>query len=265
VKLLFCPLFSGSGGNAAYVATSHTRLLVDAGMSALAIGRALSGLGASLSDVDGVLVTHEHSDHVKGILTLARRYGLCVYANEKTWLAMSAIAAKVPSPQMRVFETGQDFYIKDIAVRSFPIPHDAAEPVGFRLYAGGKTVCTMTDLGAMSKDLLREASGADVVLIESNHDVELLRCGPYPAHLKRRILSKHGHLSNADAGSAVGALAKSGVRRFYLGHLSAQNNREELALRAASGAIASLGLALGRDIALAVAKKDGLSPATLFE
>ncbi len=120
MKLVFCPLFSGSGGNSTFVASPNTQLLVDAGMSALSIGRALSGFSVALSQINGVLITHEHTDHVKGIATMARRYGVPVYANEKTWLAMKSIAAQVPASLIRVFENGRDFYIGDIAVTPFP-------------------------------------------------------------------------------------------------------------------------------------------------
>jgi phosphoribosyl 1,2-cyclic phosphodiesterase len=265
LKLLFCPLFSGSGGNATLVATQRTRLLIDAGMSALAIGRALDNLSVSLRDIDGVLITHEHTDHVKGIATLAKRYGIPVYANEKTWLAMSGIAAEVPGPLLRVFETGSDFYVSDIAVRSFATPHDAAESVGFTLCAKGSTACLMTDIGHVTKELIVRAMEADVVLIESNHDEGLLKSGPYPAYLKRRILSGTGHLSNADAGLAVTKLAHGGVKRFYLGHLSVQNNREDIAISAVCGALSACGIVPGRDVALIVAKKDAISPISVFD
>ena len=265
MKMVFCPLFSGSGGNATYVATDKTQLLVDVGVSALAIGNALNGLSVLLRDIDGVLITHEHSDHVKGIVTLSKRYGIPIYANEKTWLAMGKTAEQMPVQLMRVFETGREFYIGDIAVHPFPTPHDAAESVGFSLYAKGKTACLMTDIGYLQENLLPQASRADVVLIESNHDEELLRQGTYPAYLKRRILSKKGHLSNADAGVGVCALAQSGVRRFYLGHLSVQNNREDMALSAVCGALSARSIIAGRDVAVVVAKKDTLSPIAILD
>jgi len=263
--LVFCPLFSGSGGNATFVSSGSTQLLVDAGVSALWLNRTLNKLSTSLSDICGVLITHEHTDHIKGIATIARRYGVPVYANEKTWLAMKKTAAEVPLSQARVFVTGQDFYIGDIAVRSFSIPHDAAEPVGFTLFARGKTACVMTDIGHLKKDLLENACEADIVLIESNHDVEMLRKGPYPAYLKRRILSSKGHLSNTDAGTAVCRLAQSGVRRFYLGHLSAHNNREEVALSAVCDALSAMGIVPERDVSLAVASKDAISPLVMLK
>ncbi len=265
MKLVFCPLFSSSGGNATYVASADTQLLVDAGVSALAIGRALSDLSVSLKDIKGVLITHEHSDHIKGIATVARRYGVPIYANEKTWLAMEKVAAQVPTSLMRVFETGKDFYIGDIAVRSFSIPHDATDPVGFSLNAKGKVACVMTDIGCMNKSLLEQAQNADVMLIESNHDEGLLKQGPYPAFLKRRILSRVGHLSNEDAGTAVCDLVQRNVRRFYLGHLSAKNNREEMALSAVCGALSAKGIVPGRDVALTVAKRDAVSPLAIIE
>lgn len=265
MKLEFCPLFSSSSGNATYVASADTRLLVDAGMSARAIDRALSNLSVSLRDIDGVLITHEHTDHIKGIATMARRYGVPVYANENTWSAMEKYAAQIPLSLLRVFETGRDFYIGSIAVQSFSIPHDATDPVGFCLNASGRTACVMTDIGCISKKLLQRAQNADVILIESNHDEDLLKRGPYPAYLKRRILSRVGHLSNVDAGWAVCELTQANVRRFYLGHLSAKNNREDIAWATVHDALSASGIVAGQDIALTVAKRETVSPLCVIE
>ena len=160
MKMIFCPLFSGSSGNAAYVATKTTQLLVDAGVSALSIGKALSNLSVSLDSIHGVLITHEHTDHIKGIVTLSKRYGIPIYANENTWLAMGKEAAQIPLDQIRVFETGREFYIGDIAVQSFPTPHDAVESVGFTLHAKGKAACLMTDIGYLQQNLLPQAKQA---------------------------------------------------------------------------------------------------------
>ncbi len=247
------------------MASTDTRLLVDAGMSARAIDRALCNLSVTLRDIDGVLITHEHTDHIKGIQTVARRYGVPIYANEKTWSAMKKTSAQIPLSLIRTFETGKDFYIGSIAIQSFPIPHDAIDPVGFCLNAKGKVACVMTDIGCMNKDMLQHAQNADVMLIESNHDEDMLKKGPYPAYLKRRILSRRGHLSNVDAGRAVCELTQRNVRRFYLGHLSAQNNREDIVLSTVCGMLSANDIVLDRDIALTVAKRDTVSPLCIIE
>ncbi|MBQ9988239.1 MAG: MBL fold metallo-hydrolase [Clostridia bacterium] len=255
--MTFCPLFSGSSGNSTYIATEKTALLVDAGMSARTIAKALRMVGGDPAALSGILITHEHSDHVRGIAQLCKQFAVPIYANRATFEAMGETARLLPTNLARVFETGHEFYIGEIAVRPFATPHDAAQSVGYALFARGRKACVMTDIGYMPKALLEEAAGADVMLIESNHDVALLREGKYPAALKQRILSRRGHLSNPDAGAAVCALAHTGVRRFYLGHLSRENNREELALNTVCTALENNGFRPGHDVGVTVAHRDG--------
>lgn len=252
----FCTLFSGSGGNCIYVGSASARLLIDAGLSAVTIEKALSEIGVEPRSIDGILVTHEHSDHISGLSAMANKYGMPVYANTRTWAAMPQRAAGVKAGQARVFATGSEFYINDIGIRPFPISHDAAEPVGFALLCEGKKICTATDTGRFTKGMAECVKGADLMLLESNHDVNMLKNGAYPAYLKARILSALGHLSNESAAQAAVMLAGLSVRRFVLGHLSAQNNREELALAAVCGALEANGAAPGKDVHIGVAHRD---------
>ena len=260
MKVMFCPLFSGSSGNAVYMGTQRAHILVDAGVSAAAIERALKSVGVLVSELSGILITHEHTDHTQGVFTLCRKYGVPVYANRATFDGMGEKAQQFPAGLARVFETGQEFYVQDIAVRPFAIPHDAAEPVGYALHAKGKKACVMTDLGYVPRHLLDEVDAADVMLLESNHDVQLLEHGKYPAFLKRRILSRKGHLSNDSAGEAALQLAQRGVRRFYLGHLSKENNREDVALQTVCQALQQGGVAPGQDVSVVMAHRQRVSP-----
>lgn len=230
MELCFCTLYSGSSGNASFISANGTAILVDAGVSLAAIQRALLSLSYSAAQVSALLITHEHIDHIKSAGVLSRKFDIPVYANARTWAAMEDKIGPLPLKNVRVFNTGQDFYIKDLGVYSFAIPHDAAEPVGYCFYCRGGKVCMMTDLGRVTDKTLSAAENSDVVLIESNHDVGMLKNGRYPAALKKRILGNRGHLSNEAAGEALLKLAGRGVRRAVLGHLSQDNNTEELAL-----------------------------------
>lgn len=225
-----CPLFSGSSGNATLIEGGGVRLLVDAGLPGSTVCSALRKACVEPSTLTAILVTHEHRDHINGVGVLSRRFGLPVYANSGTWAAMSPIIGDIAPDRERIFETGRDFYIGGLNITPVRTPHDAAESVGYVFTAAGRRVALMTDIGHMTDELHSAAEGADILLIESNHDVEMLRAGPYPYPLKRRILGEFGHLSNDSCGTELARLYKSGVKNAILGHLSSDNNYEALAL-----------------------------------
>lgn len=257
--MYFCPLASGSSGNALFVQAGDARVLVDAGLSGRAIERALSGIGVAPTSLSAILISHEHSDHIRGAGVLSKRSGIPVYATEKTWLAMeekpgiSAIALK----DRRVLCADQDFYIRDLAVSPFSIPHDAADPVGFSLYHGGRKLSIATDLGHLSPSWQKAISEANLVLLEANHDPELLQgSARYPFWLKARIAGKRGHLSNEDCGSALRQLVREGLRHAILGHLSAETNTPEMAMRAALSALQAEGVRPDDDIRIEIAPRD---------
>lgn len=226
----FCTLLSGSSGNSTFIESGKTRLLVDAGAPASRIAAALESIGVEASSINGILVTHDHIDHVSGVGVCARKLGLPVYANGGTWRAMERTVGKIPPELMRVFETGRDFFIGSLNVLPCPTPHDAAEPVGYVFTGNGHKLTVMTDTGFFGERLLEAAAGSELIMIEANHDIEMLKCGRYPYPLKRRILSDEGHLSNDGCGAALVALYKTGVHRAVLAHLSRDNNIEALAL-----------------------------------
>lgn len=226
----FCPVYSGSSGNMLYVEGGGARLIIDCGFAGKVASAALEEIGVSPASVDGILISHDHSDHTKGVGILSRRYGIPVYANANTFRAMAPIVGKIGDGQRRVFETGRDFFIKGLNVLTFPTPHDAAESVGFVFSCNGKRIAAVTDIGCFNDRLLSCTSGCDLILIEANHDEEMLIAGPYPYPLKRRILSDIGHLSNEACALALIRLYQTGVRRAVLGHLSGENNLEALAL-----------------------------------
>ena len=227
----FCSICSGSSGNCIYVGSDNTSVLVDVGVSGIRVERGLNEIDMTTKDVDGILVTHEHSDHVKGLGVLARRYGIPIYATAGTIEAIrqNTSIGKIPQALLRTIRSDAEFDIGDMTILPFEISHDAAEPVGFRIEHDGKNAAVATDMGCYTEYTIDHLKGLDVLLLESNHDVHMLEVGRYPYYLKRRILSDHGHLSNETSGQLLGQLLHEGVKHVFLGHLSQENNYEALA------------------------------------
>lgn len=254
--LKFCSLYSGSSGNSIFLSDGRTKLLIDAGLSAKRIVEALVSIGENPSELSAVLISHEHSDHIKGAGILSRKFNIPVYANENTWEAMSSMLGPVNLANRLYFNTGKEFQIGEIAIRAFAIPHDACDPVGYSFFAENKKVTVATDIGHISLELLNCLEASDLLLLESNHDVEMLRIGPYPWHLKKRIAGEHGHLSNEAAGKVIAYMAEKGTKRFLLGHLSRENNFPELAYQTVCNALFEKQMCVGTDILLDVALRD---------
>ncbi len=229
-------LGSGSKGNSVYVELDGVRLLIDAGISASRIVKALRTSGVQPQDIDAVLITHDHIDHVRGLKTLAKQYHLPILATKGTLSGIEGASAF--QTEMQTISGG--FTVNGVAVRPFPISHDAAEPCGFRIT--GSACCTIaTDLGVVTDAVQDAMEGADVLVLEANHDADLLRQGGYPWPLKRRILSNRGHLANGDAAWALTRMKKP-PRKVYLAHLSEENNRPVLARDTVTRILASRGL-----------------------
>ncbi|CAH0121346.1 MULTISPECIES: MBL fold metallo-hydrolase [unclassified Paenibacillus] len=227
--LRFTVLSSGSTGNATVVENEDARLLVDAGLSAKRVDELLQERGVSGEELDGILVTHEHSDHIKGLGALARKYDLPVYANEATWEALNKHIGEIAEEKRIVMNTGEALDFGTLRVESYGISHDAAEPVGYCFYDGDEKLSLATDLGYVSEKVKQAIEDSDVLVLEANHDIEMLRMGKYPWNIKRRILGDLGHLSNETAGEALCELATGNTRRVYLAHLSREHNMMDLA------------------------------------
>lgn len=259
MRLTLCPLFSGSSGNSVYISCGGVRLLVDAGVSAARVEGGLREIGVDIRDIDAILVTHEHVDHVRGLGVLCRKHGLPVYANEGTWNGILQKEAGIPPRCMRTFYTGEDFYIGGVDVHPFSIPHDALEPVGFALSCQGLRCGVATDIGHIAQPWMEAVSGCQALVLEANHDVEMVQRGPYPMRLKRRILSRNGHLNNEDCARALLELAQRGTQAVFLAHLSADNNLPELAYNTVCGALSGAGYDVGGEIRVCVARRDRVS------
>lgn len=222
-------LASGSSGNSLFIETEKKKILVDAGLSGKKITSLLNEVGRQPEDLDAILVTHEHRDHIHGVGVLARKYKLDVYANEKTWEAMSPLIGTIDVEQKHIFEMGKVLTFGDLDIESFGVSHDAAAPQFYRFYKDGKSFVMLTDTGYCSDHLRGVIRGADAYLMESNHDLEMLRMGSYPWNLKQRILGDRGHLSNEDGALVMTDILTDNTQRVYLGHLSRENNLKELA------------------------------------
>jgi len=252
----FCSLYSGSSGNAIFLAADKAKILIDAGLSGKKIGEALISIDENPSSLSAILVSHEHSDHIKGIGVLSRRYNLPVYANEMTWNSMDSSIGNISPENVKFFKTGTMFEICGLGIKSFPIPHDASEPVGFNFYSGRRKITVATDIGHVDTDLVSYMEGSDLLLLEANHDTEMLKIGPYPQWLKVRILGENGHLSNETAGDVITTIAEKGTRNFLLGHLSRENNFPELAYQTVYNALLQKNIYVGKDVTLGVVRRD---------
>ena len=204
--LKFCSIFSGSSGNCLFVNSNHTKILVDSGVSCKKVCEGLEAVGASITDIDAILVTHEHSDHVQSIGTVSQKFNIPVYANIETWNAMEKQRAKIDPSNICTFENDKDFKINDLTIHPFSTPHDAANPCGFNIHNGSKRLSIATDLGHMDNELISQLYNSSFVFLESNYDPEILKVSKYPFVLKQRISGPHGHLSNSTAGKTISNL-----------------------------------------------------------
>lgn len=246
----FSVLASGSTGNAIYVGTDRTSVLIDVGITGKQADASLKEIGVNPTEIKAILVTHEHVDHIKGIGVFARKYGIPIFANQKTWSALDGQIGTIKPEQQLCFEIGEKKELEDLGIESFGISHDAVEPMGFCFYHGQKKLSVATDLGYVSSKIKETIRGADAYVFESNHDVEMLRMSHYPWSIKRRILSDVGHLSNETAGEALTDLLQGQAERVYLAHLSKENNMMELAQLTVKSILEEKGLKAGDDVFL---------------
>jgi len=243
----FTVLASGSTGNATIVQCDDATVLIDAGLSAKKVEELMRERGVAGHHVDAILVTHEHSDHIKGLGAFARKYDLPIYANEATWGAMERHVGNIAAEKRVVMETGERVTFGSMSSSSYAISHDAAEPVGYVFDDGEVKLSLATDLGYVSDKVRMTIEDSDVLVLESNHDVDLLRMGRYPWNIKRRILGDSGHLSNEAAGEALCQLMTDRTKRVYLAHLSLDHNLMDLAKLTVNNVLESNGIFFRKD------------------
>jgi phosphoribosyl 1,2-cyclic phosphodiesterase len=229
-------LSSGSKGNAVYLESGETRLLIDAGLSAVGIINRLNMIGVDSASLNAVLISHDHTDHVKGAGTLARKLKIPLLASYPT---RHAAESYLNRSQTIEFESGYSFTFRDLMIDPFPITHDAADPVGFTIESSEGRIGFATDLGIVTRLVVDKLKGCRALVLEANHDEEMLMKGPYPWHLKQRIKSRHGHISNSESVQLLQDLLHDGLEGIFLAHLSEVNNSPEIPFTAASSVLSS--------------------------
>jgi phosphoribosyl 1,2-cyclic phosphodiesterase len=260
---IFCPLISGSSGNCIYIGDKTAHVLFDAGASGKTIETLLSSY-TDAADIAAVFISHEHIDHIRGAGVLSRRYDIPIYANHDTWAAMDGNLGKLEKKNIRLFSHNEIIRIGGLKIKPFSTKHDAVSPSGFNVFVKNKKISIATDLGVATDAVLENIADSHILFLESNHDIEMLKNGPYPIQLKRRIMSDFGHLSNAAAGDALSKIYSKKLEHVYLGHLSAENNEPLIALETVTNILCMKNITPGKDLSLYVANRDKKSNPTLI-
>lgn len=258
-----CTLASGSSGNSTYIEENGTGVLIDAGLSGKAILNYLEKIEADYTNIEGILVTHEHIDHIKGVGVLSRKFDLKVYATEKTWDEMSSFIGDIPEDNKEIIESGNVLEIGGLKIDTFETSHDAADSVGYCFYAKDTKVGIATDTGYLTQSARKCLDGADFMVFEANHDLQMLRNGKYPWSLKKRILSDRGHLSNVAAGHCLASLVSGKTMGVVLAHLSQENNLPDLAFTTVAETLNKAGIYSGDGFELDVAPR--LNPSKVWD
>ena len=253
---IFQPLFSGSSGNSTYISNGTFSILIDIGVSAKAITDALLGIGSKPDEIDAIFITHEHSDHIKGIRVFASKFDIPVYANNETMNELLKDEKFASNVEYRIIESPVN--INENIIKTFSTPHDSVSSCGYRIETNDKRIITVcTDIGCVTDEIRNALSGADIVLFESNHETNMLMNGTYPYPLKLRIASDTGHLSNRCCAEELPQLVKNGTTRIVLGHISKDNNTPLLAETTAVSTLKMHGFERDLDYILSVAKPSG--------
>lgn len=229
----FGTIASGSSGNCLYIGDNQTHLLIDAGISKKRINEGLKSFGLDGDNIAGILVTHEHTDHIAGLGVMARKYNVPIYGTAKTLMEVERTKSigAIPDKLFHIVNPGKAFNINNVTIEPFSIPHDAKDPVSYSFVKDDEKIGMVTDLGYYDDDIVNNLKDSDILYIEANHDINMLQAGPYPYYLKQRILSNRGHLCNEMAGRLICELIHDKLKQIILGHLSKENNYPDLALQ----------------------------------
>lgn len=260
----FFTIASGSKGNCTYIASPHTKILIDVGVSGKTVTTALESFDIDGNDLSGIFVTHEHTDHIKGAGIISRKYNIPIYATEGTWLCMDHTIGKIAPSNRCIIYAGEPCLVNDLRICPFAIPHDAADPVGYSIFCGDKKVCVATDFGCVTDEIESHLKECDIILLESNHDEGMVQNGGYPLILKRRILGNTGHLSNRTAGALITKIISNKLKYIYLGHLSDENNYPKLALKTVGDILSENGIFVGESLQLKLADQHRCSDKIKF-
>lgn len=255
----FCSVASGSSGNSIYAGTEHTHILFDAGLSGKRIQEGLGEIGIDGTQIDALFITHEHSDHIKGAGILSRRFDIPIYATPGTWEAMEGQLGAISYENKQFVYQGEHCVINDLCVKPFAIPHDAAEPVGYSVFTDTCKMTIATDIGHITDTLRENLMDSNILLLESNHDIQMLKNGSYTWALKQRVLGENGHLSNVMAGQLLSEVMSGKLEQVFLGHLSGDNNFPSLALRTVKEVLEKNGISVEKNFQLELAHRHKVS------
>ena len=251
-----CSLYSGSSGNSTLIAGENTKILIDCGVSAKAEELALFNVGVRPESIKGIFITHEHSDHIKGVGIMSRKYNIPIYANEKTWEAMESKIGDVSLSCRRYIKSGSETYIDDLCIGSFRTSHDATEPVSYTVTKGSKKVSIVTDTGYISGSIFDAVLGSQLILLESNYDPKMLSECIYPSSLKQRIAGNKGHLSNGVCADTILRLIDSNIKYILLSHLSKESNTPEVAFHTVKSKLEENSVYIGSDVMVDMTYRD---------
>ncbi|NLA96124.1 MAG: MBL fold metallo-hydrolase [Clostridiaceae bacterium] len=265
MKLFSVSLRSGSSGNSTFVRTESAGIAIDCGLNGRQFAMALQSIGESPSDLDALLLTHEHTDHCSGLGVVLRRHHIPLFLTEKTYKAVKADLGRVADSLIHLIQPGEPFAIKETVVTPFSTPHDAVDSIGFRIETGCGDIGIATDLGYFSETVRESLTGCRVVHLESNYDPHMLETGSYPRFLKKRIAGPSGHLSNEEAALAASWLIRHGAEAIVLSHLSQENNLPDLALRVVTDYLGHEGAKAGRDYVVHVSPRYACSRPVFFD
>ncbi len=255
----YCSIGSGSSGNCHIVRYNETVIIVDCGLSGKRISDGIDSLKIDGKNIKGIFVTHEHSDHIKGVGIISRKYNIPIFANKRTWESMNNKIGDIDNKHKIVFETDKTYSIGEILIRPFLIPHDSEEAVGYSFYKDGEKMSIATDIGKIDDNIRKNLFNSKLVVIESNYDHNMLMMGNYPYHLKKRISSLEGHLSNDDCANFCVELVKKGTKKLLLAHLSRENNFPELAYETTKSILNENNIKIDEDVFLEVLPREKIS------
>ncbi len=257
MKLKFCSLYSGSSGNCQYIKTKNATILVDAGLSGKKIQQEIANIGEDPNKIDAIFITHEHVDHIKGAGIMSRRLDVPIFANKKTWEAMAPFIGNIKSHNIKILDEYAE--IGDLTISPFDICHDASDPVGYNIFYENKKVSLVTDTGCINEGIKKSIINSDLLLVESNHDEDMVLIGPYPWPLKKRVLGKFGHMSNDTAGDLISKVVKKGTEIVLLAHLSKENNFPQLAYKTVENILGENSIDVNPGICLDMTYRDKAS------
>jgi phosphoribosyl 1,2-cyclic phosphodiesterase len=255
----FCPLASGSKGNCIYFGTETTKILIDAGISGRAIKTRLAEIDVDLSEIDAILVTHDHGDHIRGLKVLAYRHKIPVFANTET--AKGIVQTFHDCPKFKIFTTGETFEYGDLEIHPFSVMHDTLDPVAFTIKTGGLKIGICADLGFVTPLVTHRLQNCDYLYLEANHQPSMVHASPRPMVYKQRVLGRQGHLSNSDCGALLSKVWHPGLKHVYLAHLSSECNTPETALGIVGRALEDKGL----QVEMSIAPQETVSQAVAFD